>query len=88
MPNIKSAKKRMRSSETSRVRNLSMRTRVKTARRNMIEALAAGDAEKCDTIYRQYCSVLDKAAKSGVIKKNTATRRKARAADKVRALKA
>jgi small subunit ribosomal protein S20 len=86
MPNLKSQKKRMRSDEEKRVQNQGVRTRVKTARRKMMEATAAGEAEVTTAAFREYCSVLDKAAKSGIVKKNTAVRRKARAAAKLRAV--
>ena len=88
MPNLKSAKKRMRQNVVRYDRNVQVRTRVKTARRSMMEALEAKDAEAGETAFRSYCSVLDKAAKAGVIKKNTAVRRKTNAANGLRKLTA
>lgn len=88
MPNIKSAKKRMRSSETRRIGNLAVKTRVKTARRKAREALEAGVAEAAGAAVREYSSVLDKAVKRGVITKNTAIRRKKRATEALRKLEA
>ncbi|MBN2161896.1 MAG: 30S ribosomal protein S20 [Pontiellaceae bacterium] len=88
MPNLKSAKKRMRQNEVRRDRNVQVRTRIKTARRVMMEALAANDAEKGAEALRTYSSVLDKAAKVGVIKKNTAVRRKTNAANGLRKIAA
>ncbi len=84
MPNLKSAKKRMRQNEVRHDRNLKVRTRVKSARRSMMEALESNDAEAGATALRAYSSVLDKAAKVGVIKKNTAIRRKTNAANGLR----
>lgn len=84
MPNLKSAKKRMRQNEVRQARNLQVRTRLKNARRTMMETLEAKDAEAGDVAFRTYCSVLDKAAKGGVIKKNTAIRRKTNAANNLR----
>lgn len=86
MPNLKSAKKRMRQNEVRREQNLQARTRVKSARRAMIEALSAGDAEQGEVALRSYHSVLDKAAKKGVIAKNTAIRRKTNASNQLRKL--
>jgi len=86
MPNLKSAKKRMRQSEKRRARNAQVRTRIKTARRSLMEALEGKDMEVAEKAYRVYCSVLDKAAKKGVIKKNTAIRRKTNAANGLRKL--
>jgi len=84
MPNLKSAKKRMRQNMVRHDRNVQVRTRIKTARRVMMEALAASDADKGAEALRTYSSVLDKAAKAGVIKKNTAVRRKTNAANGLR----
>ena len=85
MPNIKSAKKRLRQSEKRYAENIAVRSRIKTERKNFLQSIEGGDAEASDKAFRQYCSVLDKAVKTGRIKKNTAIRRKARAAEKVRA---
>ena len=84
MPNLKSSKKRLRKSATERDINLPVRTRVRTARRVFQEAVAAGDREAGDKAFRAFCSCLDKAAKKGVIKKNTAIRSKTRAAANLR----
>lgn len=86
MPNIKSAKKRMRSSEKQRIGNVAVKTAVKTARRKTRESLAAGTAETAAEAVKNYHSKLDKAVKRGVIKKNTAIRRKARATEALRKL--
>lgn len=84
MPNLKSAKKRMRQNTVRYDRNVQVRTRIKTARRSMMEALEAKDAEAGAAALKTYSSVLDKAAKAGVIKKNTAIRRKSNAANGLR----
>jgi len=84
MPNLKSAKKRMRQNVVLHDRNQQVRTRLKNARRTMMDTLEAKDAEAGDAAFRTYCSVLDKAAKGGVIKKNTAIRRKTNAANNLR----
>jgi len=88
MANIKSAQKRIRSSEKRRVDNLAIRTRVRSTRRKMREAISAGVAETAQDAVREYSSVLDKAVKRGVIKKNTAIRRKTRATEALRKLEA
>ena len=84
MPNLKSAKKRMRQNVVRHDRNAQVRTRIKNARRVMMEALETKDSEAGAVAFRSYCSVLDKAAKGGVIKKNTAVRRKTNAANGLR----
>lgn len=86
MPNIKSAKKRVRSSEKRRIGNMTAKTKVKTVRRKTREVLTAGVAATSEQAVREYSSVLDKAVKRGVIKKNTAIRRKKRAVAALRKL--
>lgn len=84
MPNLKSAKKRMRQNEVRHDRNQQVRSRLKKARRTMMETLESKDAAAADAALRDYASVLDKAAKGGIIKKNTAIRRKTNAANNLR----
>ena len=84
MPNLKSAKKRMRQNEVRHDSNQQVRTRLKNARRTMMEKLESKDAAAADAALRDYSSVLDKAAKGGIIKKNTAIRRKTNAANNLR----
>ena len=52
----------------------------------MMEALTAGDTEQGAVALKVYHSVLDKAAKRGVLKKNTAIRRKTNATNQLRKL--
>ena len=87
MPITKSAMKRIRTSEEKRIRNLSAANRIKRARKDLYRALAGGgDAEKSRQKFNDYCSLLDKAAKKGFIKKNTANRYKSNAAARLRAV--
>jgi small subunit ribosomal protein S20 len=79
LANIKSALKRIRSSEKKRQRNRifrsSARTYVKKARTLITEQ---GKSEESQAALRQAISALDKAAQKGVIHRNNAARRKAR----------
>lgn len=79
MPNIKSAAKRMRQSEKNRLRNRAAKTEIKHVRRSVLDTSALNE-----DVYKRYCSILDRAAKRGSIKKNTAVRRKRRAAARLR----
>lgn len=80
MPNIKSAAKRMRTSRKNAGANKAVRSLISSRRRTLREAVAGGDKAKSAKAFRDYCSVLDKAAKKGTIKANNANRRKSRAA--------
>jgi len=80
MANIKSAIKRAKQSEASRLRNRSVKSSVLTARKKVLAAISAGNKDEAVKSYSAYTSTLDKAAKKGVIKKNNASRKKSRVA--------
>ena len=86
MPNVKSAKKRLKQSEAAAKRNSALKSRMRSTRRTFLAAIEAGELEPAKEAYAAYCSALDKAVKRNVIKRNTATRGKRRGAEKLRAL--
>ena len=87
MPNIKSAEKRVRTAAKSRAKNRAVMSKINTARRPVIEGKPA-DAAGAAKMLATYASTLDKAVKQGVIKRNTADRRKSRAAKRLAAASA
>jgi len=76
MPQHKSAEKRIRTSERQRERNRAVRSRMRTAIRKFQEA----PADQKAAALRQASSELDNAVRKGVIKENTANRKKSRLA--------
>lgn len=78
MPNIKSAFKRMAQNASRRAVNRATKSAVATARADLLAAIKAGDKSKADELYRKFCSVLDKAAKRGIIARNNVSRGKSR----------
>ncbi len=78
MANIKSAIKRIRSSNRRAVRNKSVRTTARTAVRTAREAIEAGEAKDMSVAINAAASALDKAAAKGVVHKRNAARRKSR----------
>ena len=86
MPNIKSAVKRVKTSEARRARNAANRSKLNTVRRGYLDAVASGDKAKASEAFKEFCSTLDKTAKTGAISKNSADRRKGRAAAKLNAM--
>jgi len=78
MPITKSAKKALRQSQRKRKRNQSYKYRVKTIVKELRELVSAKKIEEAKKLFPQVYKALDKAAKSGVIKKNTASRKKSR----------
>ena len=85
MAHTSSAKKRMKQDEGRRLRNRAGKSHVKSARTRLTKALEAKDADGIRKAYAEVCSALDKAAKKGTIKKETANRGKARAGKAMRA---
>lgn len=74
----KNAKKAVRSSARKRVfnirRNNTMRDIIKTVRKTLV----AGEVAKAEAMMPEAYKAIDKAAKRGVIKENTAARKKSR----------
>ena len=77
MPNIKSAIKRVRTTESNAKENASMKTAYKTAIKNFKAAVEAGNKELAEEKFKVATKAVDKAANKGVIKANTASRKKA-----------
>lgn len=79
MPNIRSAKKRMRTDEKRRLRNKSVKSEVRTYVTKARSAIAAAPAEpQTEEAIRAAISELDSAVSKGVLHRNNAARRKSR----------
>ncbi|MDD4870516.1 MAG: 30S ribosomal protein S20 [Kiritimatiellae bacterium] len=87
MPNIKSAAKRAKTSEKNRIKNKGIMTLISSLRNDLYDAISAGDSTKSLELFKQYYSVIDKAAKKGIIRKTAASRRKSRASLRMATLK-
>ena len=87
MANTRSARKAIRQSERRRVRNRSVRTRVRTATKAALTAFTApaADAVGVARALSGAQSVLDRAAKRGVLHARAAARRKSRLARRANA---
>lgn len=70
MPNIQSAKKNMRKSRAATVRNRAQRSALRTALKKAKTAQSSADDR------RQAISLLDRAARKGLIHRNAAARHK------------
>jgi small subunit ribosomal protein S20 len=80
MANIASQKKRILRSERERTENRLLTSTVKTYFRRLESAVEGGDAATIATEHRALVSRIDKAAQKGGMHKNTAARKKAKAA--------
>ncbi|MFD2671593.1 30S ribosomal protein S20 [Marinicrinis sediminis] len=86
MPNIKSAIKRVKSSEKRRLHNASLKSSLRTSLKAVDTAIASNDAETAKSALVAAVKKLDKAASKGLIHKNEANRRKSRLTKKVNQL--
>lgn len=78
MANTKSAMKRAKQNEKRQLKNLIVKSKVKTAVRRFRESLENGTNELRQQRLSEATSLLDKAATKGVIHKNQAARKKSR----------
>ena len=91
MPNIKSAKKRMRQSIKRTARNRVRKEKLKKAVKAYRGALAVGEQTVIADELKKVTKAIDKAKVKGILHKNTASRRKSRlakAANRANAAKA
>jgi small subunit ribosomal protein S20 len=78
MANHFSALKRARQTEKRMRQNGDNKSRFRTALRKFRAAVQSGDTAQAKTLFGDTVSLIDKAAKQGVIHKNTAARYKSR----------
>ena len=79
MPNIKSAKKRVKIIEKKTLRNNMVKSGYRTAVKKFELAVANGEKE-LEELYKNAIKKVDQACSKGVIKANTASRKKSRLA--------
>jgi small subunit ribosomal protein S20 len=78
MPNTKSAERRVRSNARKQLQNSGARQRLHTLEKKFKTASAAGKKTEAVDALKALVSAFDKAAKSGVIHRGTADRKKSR----------
>jgi len=83
LPNIKSAKKRVKIAKARTLRNKSIKSEVKTWIKKFDTAIANGDLENARVLYPQVVKKIDMAAAKGIFHKNAAARRKSSLAIKL-----
>ena len=79
MPNTKSAERRMRNSSRKQAANQSVKSRLHTLEKKYVASLA-GKKEDAVAALSAIASALDKAVKTGVVHRATASRKKSRLA--------
>lgn len=78
MPNIKSAKKRVKVAQTKAAQNKALKSALKTTMKKYENAVASGNMELAETTYKVAVKKIDQAVSHGIIHKNNAARKKSR----------
>ena len=76
MPNIKSAKKRVKVTEAKTLNNRTFKTALKTSVKKFEAAIVAGDKAAAEVAYKAAVKMVDKAAAKSIIHKSAAARKK------------
>ena len=88
MANIKSARKRARQAEKTRLHNMGLRSKMRTHIKDVIKAVEQGDKEAAVAAYSAVVPVIDSMINKGIVNKNKAARHKSRLNKMVKALAA
>lgn len=86
MANIKSQIKRNRQNEKRRVANKAVRSELRTRIKNAVETAESGNADEAREALRLAQQRIDRAVAKGIMKKETAARRKSRLTKQVNEL--
>ncbi len=79
MPQKKSTIKRLRQAKKINTRNRSVKSAMATA----VKKVKTAPPEECEAAFKRAVSTIDRAVKAGVIKKETASRKKSRLAKEI-----
>ncbi len=85
-PRLASGRKRVRQNTKINAANTSLRSKYRTAVKNVDKAVAAGDLDKVKAAFALMQSVVDTVADKSIFHKNKAARDKSRLSAKVKAL--
>ncbi len=88
MANIKSQEKRNRQSVVRTARNKAIRSELRTRTKNAVEAARSGDPAAASDALRIAQKRIDQAQARGLLKRNTASRRKSKLARRISAIQA
>ncbi len=87
MANIKSAKKRARQADVRRTHNMSLRTAVRTAVKNVDKAVASGNKDAAAKTLRESQKIIDRVVSKGILHRNAGDRHKSRLAQALKGMK-
>jgi small subunit ribosomal protein S20 len=84
--NTKSAEKAAQQAEKHRMRNVALRSRMRTAVRGVTAAIASGNKEAARVSYQKAVPVIDSLVSKQIVHRNKAARHKSRLAARIRAM--
>jgi small subunit ribosomal protein S20 len=87
MANIKSAQKRARQAIERRTHNMRLRTTVRTAIKNVVKAVAAGNKDAAAKTMRESQKIIDRVVAKGILHRNAGDRHKSRLAHALKGMK-
>ena len=83
MPNIKSAKKRVKVTKTKTLKNRMFKTMFKTTLKKFEAAVEGGNVDEAKTLFNAAIKKLDQGVSQGILHKNNAARKKSQLALKL-----
>lgn len=87
MANIKSKVKRIKTNEKAHVRNVAVKSELKTNIKRVREAIANNDKDQAQNLMKIVVRKLDKAAAKGIIHKKQASNRKSKLQSTINSVK-
>jgi len=76
--NSPQARKRARQAEDRRKHNVTLRSKMRTSVKKVVNAIGAGDKEAATAAYKEAVPLVDNMARKGIIHSNKAARHKSR----------
>jgi small subunit ribosomal protein S20 len=86
--NTKSAEKAARQAQKHRVRNIALRSRMRSALRKVLAAIATGNQESARASYAEAVPAIDTLVTKKIVHRNKAARHKSRLAARIRQMPA
>jgi small subunit ribosomal protein S20 len=86
--NTKSAEKAARQAQKHRVRNIALRSRMRSALRKVIAAIATGNQDSARASYAEAVPAIDTLVTKKIVHRNKAARHKSRLAARIRKMPA
>jgi small subunit ribosomal protein S20 len=82
--NTKSAEKAARQAQKHRIRNIALRSRMRSALRKVLAAIASGNQQSARTSYAEAVPAIDTLVTKKIVHRNKAARHKSRLAARIR----